>query len=171
MSAPHDETPEAAYRLLHERVTGNAPGAGDRALSAAQHDRARAAHLAEHGIVAKPGVALWPPTSQTLMKRLGDGSWSSAMTRLDLTSNTGRARGAGSFSDDDYRSAVAEFLSAAGDDDDRSVTSDSFAQYAGWAKNQSAAGTKRPRGAAVRQHFGSWETAKAQSADDAEVSN
>lgn len=160
MNADGDETPEAAYRLLHERAVGQLPKAGERSLSAAQYDSARADYLAEKRIVAKPGVAIWPPTSQTLMKRLGNGSWSTAMTSLGLTTNSGRARGAGSFSVDDYRCAVAGFLDAVADIDNRSVTSDSFAQYTAWAKERSAAGAKRPSGAAVRQHFGSWEAAK-----------
>ncbi|QEH92163.1 hypothetical protein FV141_00385 [Dermacoccus abyssi] len=160
MNADGDETPEAAYRLLHERAVGQPPTPGERSLSAAQYDSARADYLAEKRIAAKPGVAIWPPTSQTLMKRLGNGSWSTAMTSLGLTTNSGRTRGTGSFSDDDYRFAVAEFLDAAADDDNRSVTSDSFAQYTAWAKARTAAGAKRPSGAAVRQHFGSWEVAK-----------
>lgn len=160
MNADGDETPEAAYRLLHERAVGQPPTPGERSLSAAQYDSARADHLSEKRIAAKPGAAIWPPTSQTLMKRLGNGSWSTAMTSLGLTTNSGRTRGTGSFSDDDYRSAVAEFLDAAADGDNRSVTSDSFAQYTAWAKERTAAGAKRPSGAAVRQHFGGWETAK-----------
>lgn len=157
-----DETPEAAYRLLHEKVHGEPPTRGQRSLSTAQYDKARAAYLAEHRIVARPGVAVWPPTSQTLMKRLGDGSWAAAMAALGLTTSPGRSRGSGAFSADDYRDAVTQFRSAAGDDADHTVTSDSFAQYTAWAKAQTVNGTKRPSGAAMRQHYGSWEAAKAQ---------
>lgn len=162
-----DETPEAAYRLLHERVAGRAPAGGDRSLSAAQYDVARSIYLQEHGIVAKPGVAIWPPTSQTVMKRLGGGSWARAMEALGLTTNAGRSRGAGAFTDDDYRSAVRAFLDVALEE--KSATS--FAAYTAWAKTQGvggqpqsddgrpAAAIKRPSGAAVRQHFGSWSAA------------
>lgn len=153
------ETPEAAYRLLHERVTGEPPRRSEKALSAVQYDKARSAYLAEERIVAKPGVAVWPPTSQTLMKRLGDGSWSAAMAHLGLAVNSGRARGAGSFTDDDYLASVTEFLSAATDAGDTSITSDSFVEYTAWAKAASD-GARRPSGAAVRQHFGSWDAAK-----------
>lgn len=155
-----DETPEAAYRILHARVTGSPPSAGDRAISAAQYDAARTAYLAERHITARPGVALWPPTSQTVMKRLGGGSWAAAMASLELVANTGRARGAGTFGDDDYRRAIVEFLTAAADDDDPSVTSTSFAAYSAWAKGRQAAGARHPSGAAVRQHFGGWDAAK-----------
>lgn len=156
-----DETPEAAYRLLHERVHGEPPTRGQKSLSATQYDKARAEYLEEHRIAARTGVSVWPPTSQTLMKRLGNGSWAAAMAALGLTANSGRSRGSGSFSADDYRDAIVRFLSAAADVADTTVTSDSFAQYTTWAKAQTASGTKRPSGAAIRQHFGSWETAKA----------
>ena len=105
-----DESPEAAYRLLHERVTGRPPEAGGSSISAAQYDAARSAYLEERGIVARVGVAVWPPTSQTIRQRLGGGSWARAAEALGLTANVGRSRGAGSFSDDDYRAAVAAFL-------------------------------------------------------------
>lgn len=157
-----DETPEAAYRLLHEKVLGEPPTRGRTSLSAAAYDRARVAYLDEHRILARPGVAVWPPTSQTLMKRLGDGSWAAAMAALGLTTNSGRSRGSGAFSADDYRDAIVQFLSSAMDDADDTVTSDSFAQYTAWARSETANGARRPSGAAMRQHFGSWEAAKAQ---------
>ena len=71
----------------------------------------------------------------------------------------GAGLGAG-FSDDDYRVAVARFLEAAADDACADVTSSSFAAYSTWTKGEKAAGRRRPSGAAIRQHFGSWEVAK-----------
>ena len=156
-----EQTPAGAYRLLHERVTGAVPAAGDRSLSAVQYDAARAAYLAERGAVARRGVAAWPPTSQTLMRHLGGGSWACAVESLGLRTNSGRSRGAGAFTDGDYRRAVADFLTAAADSDDETATSASFASYTSWARSQSVDGHKRPSGAAVRQHFGAWEAAKA----------
>lgn len=155
-----DQSPEAAYRLLHERVTGVPPQPGEASISAAQYDAARSAYLDERGILAKVGVAVWPPTSQTIRSRLGGGSWARAVEALGLTANTGRSRGGGSFSDDDYRVAVARFLEAAADDACADVTSSSFAAYSTWTKGEKAAGRRHPSGAAIRQHFGSWEVAK-----------
>lgn len=155
-----EETPETAYRIMHERVTGEFARAGDKALSANQYDAARRKYLSEVGERSRPGVGVWPPTSQTLMHHLGAGSWARAMETLGLSPNTGRARGTGSFSDDDYRAAVAAFLERAADEDDDSVTSDAFAHYVAWSTAQRAAGIRRPSGAAVRKHFGSWAAAK-----------
>lgn len=155
-----DESPEAAYRLLHERVTGGSPEAGGSSISAAQYDAARSAYLEERGIVARVGVAVWPPTSQTIRQRLGGGSWARAAEALGLTANAGRSRGAGSFSDDDYRAAVAAFLAAAADDGRPDVASASFTAYGAWVKSESDAGRTAPSGAAMRQHFGSWAAAK-----------
>jgi len=155
-----DQSPEAAYRLLHERVTGVPPQPGEASISAAQYDAARSAYLDERGILAKVGVAVWPPTSQTIRSRLGGGSWARAVEALGLTANTGRSRGGGSFSDDNYRAGVARFLEAAADDACADVTASSFAAYSAWVKDERAAGRRRPSGAAIRQHFGSWEAAK-----------
>lgn len=159
------ETPQAAYALMHARVRGQAPQPGDTSISAAQYDAARTAYLAERHQPSRKGVARWPPTSQTVMKQLGNGSWGDAVASLGLVSNVGRARGAGRFDDDDYRAVVAEFLTAAHDPDDHAVTSDSFGQFTTWLRSASEAEGNAPRlrpsAAAVRKHFGTWEAAKA----------
>lgn len=88
------------------------------------------------------------------------------MTGLGLVTSGGRARGSGRFSQSDYTAAVRAFLEDAADDES-GVASTSFTAYSAWAKEQKAAGVPRPSGAAVRQHFGAWEVAKAQSGGQA----
>lgn len=160
MSEPQDvaEDCRSAYRAMHEQAVGAQPAAGDRALSVARYDAARREYLQQHGEASRAGVAVWPPTSQTLMKQLGDGSWAQAMASLGLEVAQGRARGAGRFDDAAYRATVRNFLDAvavAG-----SGASASFAAFTAWLAEQKAAGQVHPSAAAVRKHFGSWEEAK-----------
>lgn len=149
-----------AYATLHEEVLGAPPQEGGRALSGAQYDRARRNHLARTKTASRVGVAVWPPTSQTLMKQLGGGSWTRAMTALGLTTATGRPPGSGTFDDVAYRVAVADFLAAVADPVEVSTTTESFAGLATWLAERKAEGRNVPSAAAVRKHFGSWSEAR-----------
>ena len=145
-----------AYELLHERVTGRALEPGGASISVAQYDAARLEYLDETGQESVVGKAVWPPTSQTIRHKLGGGSWASAMEALGLQANSGRARGASTFSESDYREALMDFMTAAAGE----ATATSYTAFASWVKQQKADGRRRPSAAAVRAHFGSWSAAK-----------
>ena len=92
-----------------------------------------------------------------MRRTLGGGYWNAALAALGYpVSGLGRRPGGGRYSEDDYRDAVGEFLAAAG----TSGGSTSFAAYGEWSRTETAADTRRPSGAGVRAHFGSWQAAK-----------
>lgn len=95
----------------------------------------------------------WPPTAQTVMKRLGGGYWSDALRDVGLLpSERGRSRGALVFTEEnEYETAMSEFLTTSASED-RPV---SMAEYDRWA-----VGRVVPSAAAVRTHFGGWNAAK-----------
>lgn len=121
-------------------------------LSAASYDRVRAEWMASTGLQVRAGKRVWPPTSQTVRAHLGAQYWNDAMQRTGLPVSQGRARGNLRFEEADYSAALQAFL--------EDHPSGAFADYAGWAKEQVAAGTTRPSGAAIRRQFGSWNAAK-----------
>ena len=101
----------------------------------------------------KAGNVPWPPTSQTIMKRLGGGFWNEAARDAGLTANTqGRTRGAIFYTGAaEYEDALASFFAdcaAAG----RSPT---VAEYDRWRK-----GRVVPTSAAVRNKYRTWTAAK-----------
>lgn len=101
----------------------------------------------------KDGVFPWPPTAQTVTKRLGLGYWNGAVRNAGLASNaSGRTPGAVIYTTDgEYELAVSEFLRTAAEDG-RPLT---ISEYDRWARTQVA-----PTGAAVRNQFGGWNAAK-----------
>lgn len=143
----------AAIRIARRAV---AAGTAD-AFSAEAYDRARQDVVAGARSAGLPGHRIWPPTSQTVRRTLGEGYWNSALRAVGLpVSGRGRARGASRYTEDDYRTAVRDFLSAA----EHAGTPTSFAAYQEWARAQSGAGTPRPSGAGLRAHYGGWQSAK-----------
>ncbi len=124
------------------------------ALSATGYDAARAAWLCEHGMSARAGERVWPPTSQTVRALLGAQYWNDATAAVGLPASTrGRQRGNTRFSAADYSTAIADFLT-------QSPGATAFTDYVNWAKDETIAGRPRPSGAAVRKQYGSWSAAK-----------
>lgn len=129
-------------------------------LSVARYEKLRTVALAELGQQSSKGVALWPVTSQTVMKRLGNGSWSDALRALGVEAVArGRARKGLRFTGDDYVEAMKQFLGDSEADSDAS--SRTYSSYVNWTSAQRDAGVERPSGSAVRAHFGSWSAAVA----------
>ncbi|WP_349827831.1 hypothetical protein [Brevibacterium litoralis] len=160
----HAEVRAAISRSLTLVATGRA-----QTLSAAAYDRGRAEVLdggsgaSGAGSTSRAGSRVWPPTSQTVRKVLGGGYWNEAMDAVGYSAgasgagNAGRARGSGRFSPEDYRAVMRTFLAHV----EEAGGSASFAAFTAWAKEENTAGRRHPSGAAVRNHFGSWEDAKA----------
>jgi len=126
-------------------------------LSKKAYDQSRLAVLVDFRLSSRKGKTPWPPTSQTVMKRLGGGYWSDALAAVGLTAGDGgRARGLLVFAEGDYESAVSDYLAHV------SVTgqSDTFAGYGAWVEDEERAGRRRPSSAAVRLRFINWTNAK-----------
>ena len=127
-------------------------------ISAARYEQLRADVLNATGQVSRKGVALWPVTSQTIMKRIGGGSWADALAQLGVgVSGRGRARVGLRFTESDYVEAIAAFVDAAASDS----RTPSYSAYTRWVTAQKDAGLERPSGSAIRAHFGSWGAALA----------
>lgn len=127
-------------------------------LSVVDHDRARLEVLARLGRVSSRGAAQWPVGSRTVSTRLGGGSWSEALTRLGMAAPVSvRPGGNRRFDEDDYLSALQDFQDACV----HAGTTPSFVAYGTWCAEQRSEGHRRPAGATLRQHFGSWSQALA----------
>ena len=122
-----------------------------------RYDELRREILDDLGISSAQGVMPWPPTAQTVMKRLGDGYWAEALRNIGLTPDErGRERGLLRFTEDDYDNAVVDFLAQA------SVTGQAptFDAYGEWVESEDRAGRRRPSDASVRLRYTSWNNAK-----------
>jgi hypothetical protein len=113
--------------------------------------------LVELGIQSGKGTAPWPPTSQTVMKRLGAGSWADALIAIGLTPDKrGRPRGLLAYTESQYLEAIAKFLISA----DQTGRSASYEAYGTWVDQEERAGRHWPSQASVRLRFGNWTNAK-----------
>lgn len=127
-------------------------------LSTQEYERTRSEMLTAWGAASRKGVILWPPTSQTVSKRLGDGSWSKALASLGLeVAPIGRTRGASTYSDSQFLAALHGFIAEceAGD------LNPTYLRYVEWAKTRRGTQEPVPAAATMRQHFGSWGNALA----------
>jgi hypothetical protein len=122
-----------------------------------RYDEVRRATLTDLGLVSAQGVMPWPPTGQTVMKRLGGGYWAEALRYLGLTSSSrGRERGLLRFSEDDYANAVVDFLAQA------AVTGQAttFDAFGDWIDSEERAGRRRPSAPSIRLRYVTWNNAK-----------
>ncbi len=126
-------------------------------ISAARYNARRESVLEELGMESSKGTRPWPPTSQTVMKRLGGGSWAKAQIALGLTPDSrGRPEGPLLFEPQDYPAAVADFLR-----DAQSVGGPStFERYASWVEAEERSGRRRPSAPSVRLYYRGWTSAK-----------
>lgn len=125
-------------------------------VSAARYETLRGAALEQFGLDSKQGTTPWPPTKQTINKRLGEGSWADALASQGLgIARAGRKRGLLHFTADDYTDAVAAFAETAM----RAGQHPSFDRYEAWVGAEAKAGRRRPSGAGVRLRFGGWAMA------------
>ncbi|MGV9181947.1 5'-methylthioadenosine/S-adenosylhomocysteine nucleosidase [Arcanobacterium canis] len=160
-SAVHDEITDHLEGLSHEaiehviglvaagaRLTQTKPQA---TLTAKEYDQHRSQFIALQN--GGEGGFLWPPTSQTIIKRF-NGYWNDALAAIGLEPRRGRARGGLKFSHDDYIYAIRAYMIDAA----HSGTSASFAGYKTWLEKNEKKG-ELPSGAAIRQRFGSWKAA------------
>jgi hypothetical protein len=129
----------------------------DLTISKKRYDEQRNAALADLGLIGGRGSMVWPPTSQTVTKRLGGGYWKDALASIGITaSGLGRARGLIVFEESDYEGAITDFLhhcAATG-------SPESFDSFETWVLNEERLSRQRPSGPAVRNYYQSWTNAK-----------
>lgn len=96
----------------------------------------------------------WPPTKQTVMKRLGDSYWDDAMQALGFVTSPrrGRPRGHLKYTQHDYEAAVGDFLAFCKE----SGRKDTFQNFETWLATEKLRGKTRPSSVAVRNVFGGW---------------
>ncbi|MFF2928075.1 sigma factor-like helix-turn-helix DNA-binding protein [Streptomyces celluloflavus] len=136
-------------------------------IPAARYNARRESVLEELGMESNKGSRPWPPTSQTVMKRLGEGAWAEAQIALGLTPDSrGRPKGLLLFELRDYSEAVADFLR-----DAQSTSSpDTYQGYASWVEAEERSGRRRPSAESVRLHYRGWTAARrAAIADGAKI--
>jgi len=131
--------------------------APDMTISKKKYDEQRTSALEHLGLTGGQGSLVWPPTSQTVMKRLGNGYWKDALASVGITAlNRGRSRGLIVFEESDYRGAIIDFLQHCG----ATGSPESFDSFEAWVSNEDRLGRQRPSGPAVRNFYQSWTNAK-----------
>ena len=103
------------------------------------------------------GEPYWPPTKQTVMKRLGNGYWKDAMQSIGVApaGRQGRARGLLMYTEQDYEKAIVDYYW----DRSQSGLAPTHLGYEEWAKAQKILGHQRPSAVSVRNFFGNWTRA------------
>lgn len=132
------------------------------AVSRSRFDKERDQAVHDLGLGTGRGSRSWPPTSQTVMRRLGGGYWADALTALGIAPLAGgRSRGTVLFTPSDYADAITDFIKYAHATD----TIQSFEAFEQWVRAEERRGVQRPSGPAVRKFFGSWTQAKRLASD------
>jgi hypothetical protein len=122
-----------------------------------RYDEVRREILDDLGLVSAQGIMPWPPTAQTVMKRLGGGYWAEALRNIGLTPDErGRERGLLRFTENDYDNAVVDFLAQA----NATGRPPTFEAYGDWVESEDRAGRRRPSAPAVRLRYTNWNNAK-----------
>ncbi|ERG63194.1 hypothetical protein L332_01825 [Agrococcus pavilionensis RW1] len=125
-------------------------------IASARYDAVRAHILDRWGLSTAKGRSPWPPTKQTIIRRLGDGSWKDALEAMGLEiRRAGRPKGLLHFTADEYIEAVVAYAESSLERGGRP----SYAGYEQWVRREAAGGVRRPSGAAIRDRFGGWASA------------
>ena len=106
---------------------------------------------------AGSGEPYWPPTKQTVMKRLGNGYWKDAMQSIGVApaGRQGRARGLLVYTEQDYEKAIVDYYWERA----QSGLTPTHLGYEEWVKSQQIQGDQRPSAVSIRNFFGSWTRA------------
>ncbi|MCI2029925.1 MAG: 5'-methylthioadenosine/S-adenosylhomocysteine nucleosidase [Ancrocorticia sp.] len=121
-------------------------------MTAKQYDELRNSLAEEFHVGTGRGQLLWPPTSQTIIKRF-NGYWNDALSHVGLRVQSGRKRGGLKFSERDYLEALRDFAIWSA----KNGRVPSYKAYQVWVKEFGDG--RAPSGAAIRQRFGSWRAA------------
>lgn len=100
----------------------------------------------------------WPPTSQTVAKRLGNGKWADALRHIGLEPDSrGRRPGLLVFSEENYKIALRDYFTQMAALESKPT----FGGYEEWVQSESRAGRRRPSGPSVRLLFQGWNAKRA----------
>ncbi|MFE7075761.1 sigma factor-like helix-turn-helix DNA-binding protein [Streptomyces sp. NPDC057620] len=150
------ETVSSILCLVHTARQHARENAGT-GLSAQRYNGQRRQILSELGLESRKGSAPWPPTSQTVMKRIGHGAWGDALTGIGLTPDRrGRPKGLIVFDEEHYPAALNQYLEYCVTNSQTST----FTGYQTWVDAEDRAGRRHPSAAAVRFRYGNWISAK-----------
>ncbi|MCS4484836.1 hypothetical protein NXS08_05010 [Gleimia sp. 6138-11-ORH1] len=138
----------ALAAAAHDHVSEN-----DTVLSVTKYDAQRVKILRDLRLRSARGLQLWPPTSQTIITRMG-GRWSNAMTACGLSATAGVEIGHHNvrFTTDDHIAAIRKYV-AQREAENRTA---SYAGYVVWAREQNP---RVPSGALLREIYRTWSKA------------
>ncbi len=121
-------------------------------LSSKEYDTTRAKILKSIKMNTKRGEGVWPPTSQTIIKRF-DNYWNNGLESVGIKPQKGRSPGGLKFNETDYINTLRKYLKYTKEKE----INNSFANYCQWVKeNQDC---NYPSGATIRQHYTTWNNA------------
>ncbi len=122
-------------------------------LSVTKYDAQRVKVLRDLKLRSARGLQLWPPTSQTIITRMG-GRWSEAMNVCGMQATSGVEIGHANvrFTAEDHHAAIRKYV------EERKLEnrSYSYAGYVTWAREQE---TRVPSGALLREVYRTWPAA------------
>lgn len=121
-------------------------------ITSKRYDQERSEVINDFRIDSMQRLTGWPPTSQTVKRRLGGGYWRDALSAVGIiASERGRTRGLLIFEESDYVDAVQEFAQHCRN----TRTPTSYKSYETWVSQEERAGRQRPSGPSLRNFFGS----------------
>lgn len=126
-------------------------------FSHANYERVREQIWGANQVEQTPGASRWPPTQQTISKRLGGGFWSDATAALGFppSQRNGRSRGGAASEPDLVWKVLETFVEHC----KKNGLSASVANFDLWRKTESQSERQIPSSATVRKVTGSWSAA------------
>lgn len=123
------------------------------------YERRRVELWSQNGWGSGSGGKNWPPTQQTIAKRLGGGYWNDAMKRLGfpISSKKGRPRTGYLHNRETILTSLGEFLIHCATDNGSNSTS--VRAFETWRRQASSEGVDHASAATIRATFGSWSEA------------
>ncbi|WP_026556445.1 sigma factor-like helix-turn-helix DNA-binding protein [Arthrobacter sp. 35W] len=119
-----------------------------------RYDQLRNELVGALGLVSRQGSMPWPPTHQTVIKRLN--GWNNALQNMGIgTSPLGRGKGLVKFTQTEYTDAVQDYCMAMEYADTRATAEG----YDTWVKSEASSGRSRPTLASVRNVYSTWNQA------------
>ena len=100
----------------------------------------------------------WPPTAQTVMKRLGNGYWEQALRNIGDSHQMSAAVSVGY--SDSLRMITITLSWTSSRRQTRPDRAPTFDAYREWVESEDRAGRRRPSDASVRLRYTSWNNAK-----------
>lgn len=129
------------------------------AFSHADYERRRKEIWSQNGWESGSGGRNWPPTQQTISKRLGGGYWNDAMRSLGFPESVkkGRPRVGYLHDADSLSRTLGAFLAYCAEDN--GVNAPTVAAFETWRLEEESRGNQHASPATIRNYFKSWNDA------------